>query len=361
MRKVLTPLLHLLAWGILFLVPFLVHETNHLSSTGLPWRDWTRLALVSAIFYFNYFVLIPRLVYHNRFPLFLLANFGIAILQYSIFFWAIDFRPPSDGLPPPPPSQTQQSTPWEPEHHPKPPHQHGPFSAFLFGSIFVVCMTSGMALAIRMTERYNQDMSRKQQMETEHLRSELSYLKLQLSPHFLFNTLNNIYSLVDLDQQQAQNSIHHLSKLLRYLLYETNADHVPIQGEVTFLQSYLQLMSLRLGPHVQLHTEFHISNPKAPIAPLLLLPLIENAFKHGIHAQEPSRISLRMVEAEGLLELNLENTDYPKETNDRTGSGLGLANLRKRLALLYADRHTYHTTQSAGIYSVQLSLQLRES
>jgi LytS/YehU family sensor histidine kinase len=222
----------------------------------------------------------------------------------------------------------------------------------------MVCLTVGMAMAMRLVERFQRDEKTRQSLENEHLRSELSYLKLQLSPHFLFNTLNNIYALACLAPEKAQIAVHHLSKMLRYLLYETDTDTVPVQGEVTFLESYLQLMRLRLPAHVTLTVDMKVEDEQAQVAPLLFLPLIENAFKHGVHPVAPSRIEIQLREQEHRLHLRVINSNHPKTDRDHSGSGLGLSNLAKRLELLYHGFFLYHVNSSPDEYAVELTIRL---
>jgi len=371
MKKILLPLFgHILAWAILFIVPYLIMIQAGHASGRLPLHEWIRFSIICSIFYLNFFFLIPRIFLRRKFWRFVLVNLAVALVWHCAVQMALppknmEFRHPQEQTMHTPddehrmqPSEHEMHEMDEgnPGHMPQPPRF---MFATIFGSIFFAAMTVGIALAIRLTERYNRDEKLRQQLETEHLRSELSYLKLQLSPHFLFNTLNNIYALVALDPNKAQGSVLNLSKMLRYLLYETNADEVPIRGEVAFLQSYIQLMNLRLPTHVNVSIEISVANQEAPIAPLLLLSLIENAFKHGVHPNAPSFIRISLVEAENFLEFKTENTNHPKESTDLSGSGLGLVNLSKRLELMYRDRYQYHVSKDENNYSSSLSIQLR--
>jgi len=357
-RSLFSILRHTLFWLVLWAIPLIVTPNSSLGFHW-PWHEWIRLGEVAIVFYLNYFLLIPKLYFTHQRKWFLLSNIILALVLHVPDFVhpphpfpepkGMEFRPGMEG-------RSSEFSP--PPDMDRKPHG-GPFPFFILSTLTLSLLSAGIAVALRLTERMYEDEKLRQQLETEHLRSELSYLKLQMSPHFLFNTLNNIYSLVGLNPEQAQKSIHHLSKMLRYLLYETNSELVPIQGEVVFLESYVELMNLRLGPHVELKSHFETHDPQAPIAPLLLLSLVENAYKHGVDPAAPSSISIQLLEANGYLDFRTANTNFPKESSDQSGSGIGLVNLAKRLELIYPGKYMYQHSIADGMYHTQLSIQLR--
>lgn len=153
----------------------------------------------------------------------------------------------------------------------------------------------------------------KQEIEKERTQAELQNLKSQLNPHFLFNTLNNIYALVALNPQQAQYALHSLSQLLRYVLYDNNQQMMPLSKELAFIRSYVELMSLRLSKQVQLEVNLPEDDRGYQVAPLLFIALIENAFKHGVSATEPSFIHISFALTGGdTLICTVENSCFPK-------------------------------------------------
>ncbi|HSQ41044.1 MAG TPA: histidine kinase [Fibrobacteraceae bacterium] len=370
-RRFLVPLVHVSAWAFLFAVPYLLNNQHHGQGfPPLPALEWVRLGLVAVIFYVNYFWLIPNLYFRHRTAIFVVVNLCVA----ALFPFVLQNMFPLMAQGPQIPNGMHQPNHFQPfpDTGPKPPEKvnrmggqaiHPSFFPMspigpAISGFFMVCLTVGMAMAMRLVERFQRDEKIRQLLENEHLRSELSYLKLQLSPHFLFNTLNNIYALAGLAPEKAQIAVHHLSKMLRYLLYETDTDTVPIQGEVAFLESYIQLMRLRLPAHVSLFVDMKVEDEQAPIAPLLSLPLIENAFKHGVHPVEPSRINILLQEKDHDLNLRILNSNYPKTDLDHSGSGLGLSNLAKRLELLYHGLFRYHVSPNPNEYVVELSIHL---
>ena len=143
--------------------------------------------------------------------------------------------------------------------------------------------------------------------------------------HFLFNTLNNIYSLIQLDPDRAQQTVHDLSRLLRYVLYDSSRPTVPLKAEMDFLGNYIELMRIRLPRHVRLDVSLPENPSHTLVAPLLFISLVENAFKHGVSNDRPSFIDIDIREEEGVLACRIENSFFPKSEADRSGSGIGLA------------------------------------
>jgi len=226
------------------------------------------------------------------------------------------------------------------------------YSSLLIISLLLCMMAIGIALSIR----YMMRRSERKQKEVE---AELAWLKNQINPHFLFNTLNNISSLAQIDGDQTQEAIMQLSDLLRYAMYETNKPKVRLDGEVEFMRNYIELMKLRCNEMTTVNAQFAISEPQSEVAPLLFISLIENAFKHGINSNVPATIDIRLEQQDNMLVFNCDNTNNPKPTKDRSGSGIGLENTRRRLDLLYPGRYTWEQAITPeNIYHVKISIRL---
>ena len=233
---------------------------------------------------------------------------------------------------------------------------------FIAWNAMLMALTVGLAVAIRMTGNWYRIEAEKQQIEKERTQAELKNLKSQLNPHFLFNTLNNIYALIPIDRTKAQFAVHSLSHMLRYVLCENDRKHhIPLEKEIQFVRNYVELMELRPLPDQRGNDRRYCPNRRTgyTIAPLLFITLVENAFKHGVSPSQPSfvHISIRMVK-EGTLVCTIENSDFPKTDADRSGSGIGLQNLRKRLNLLYPNRHILRTENLNGSFVAQLIIDL---
>ncbi len=195
----------------------------------------------------------------------------------------------------------------------------------------------------------------------KNMESELAWLKNQLNPHFLFNTLNNISSLTQIDADEAQNAIGQLSDLLRYALYETQQKEVGIDGEIEFMQNYIGLMSLRCSENVEIKTQFNIVNHHRTIAPMLLLSPIENAFKHGVSNGKPSFVHISLTEDNDTLLFTCKNSNYPKGSQDRSGSGIGIENMCKRLEIIYPKAYEIKQSVENNVYSVSIKLNLKKT
>ena len=226
------------------------------------------------------------------------------------------------------------------------------YSSLLIISLLVNLMAIGIALSIRYVMRQ----SEKKQKKVE---AELAWLKNQINPHFLFNTLNNISSLAQIDGDETQEAIMQLSDLLRYAMYETNKPKVPLEGEVDFMRNYIELMKLRCNEMTEIRSEFIVHNSKIEIAPLLFISLIENAFKHGMNSNAPATIDISMVQTGSTLVFTCDNTNNPKPSKDRSGSGIGLENTRRRLNLIYPNHYQWEQTITPeNIYHIKITLEL---
>ena len=196
----------------------------------------------------------------------------------------------------------------------------------------------------------------RQEAETARAEAELSNLRNQMNPHFLLNTLNNIYALIAFDQEKAQEAVGELSRLLRHVLYENQQDFVPLYKEADFMRNYIELMKIRVTDNVKIDTNINIQpNDSTPVAPLIFISLLENAFKHGISPQGAGNIRIDLNQVNGDITCEIHNTCYPKRENDKSGSGIGLEQVSRRLELMYPDRYTWEkgkTEDGSEYYSI---------
>ena len=231
-----------------------------------------------------------------------------------------------------------------------PDYARAGFSSFMIISFLLCLMAVGIALSIR----YMMRRSERRQKEVE---AELAWLKNQINPHFLFNTLNNISSLAQIDGEETQEAIMQLSDLLRYAMYETNKPKVRLDGEVEFMRNYIELMKLRCNEMTTVNAQFIVQSSQLEVAPLLFISLIENAFKHGMNSNAPATIDISLTQQGNTLVFLCDNTNNPKPTKDRSGSGIGLENTRRRLDLLYAGRYTWEQKVTPeNIYHVKITI-----
>ena len=230
------------------------------------------------------------------------------------------------------------------------------YAGVTFVAIVVQCVFILLAVGVRQIKR-NYDLKVKiEEEKRKSAEAELTWLKSQLNPHFLFNTLNNISSLTQIDPDKAQESIGQLSDLLRYALYDSDKDLVPLAGEIDFMNNYIGLMSLRCNEMTTVEKDFSIQAGDAMVAPLLFISLVENAFKHGVNARYPSFIRVRMDSDRNDLLFSCENSVFEKTGTDHIGSGIGLENLQRRLELLYPGAFDYSAGSDGQTYSVKVRL-----
>jgi two-component system LytT family sensor kinase len=195
----------------------------------------------------------------------------------------------------------------------------------------------GIAVALRLFRLQINHLRSEKDLVRDKLETELKFLKNQINPHFLFNTLNNIYSLARKKSDKTPEIVMRLSKLLRFMLYESGRETIPIADEIRILEDYVQLEKIRYNERLQLSFEQHIDDLNQLITPLILLPFVENAFKHGVsETTDDTRIDIRIALQNGQLSFSVNNSH-----NGQNGSELhekiGLANVRRQLELMYSD------------------------
>jgi len=229
---------------------------------------------------------------------------------------------------------------------------------FVYKGVELVYIASLVA-GIKFFQYYLHEQQINQTLSRQKVEAELKYLKNQIQPHFLFNTLNNIYGMVLSNHQRAGDAIVKLSALLSYMLYEADGKTVPLAKELEMLDSFIELELLRYGRKLAFNYDKKNLSGPVQIAPLLLIPFVENAFKHGPAKEDgPSFIDLDIELQQQILHISVENSFAGEEkAMDNVLSGIGLENIQKRLQLLYPDRHTLNITKSAT-FKVSLMIEL---
>lgn len=222
--------------------------------------------------------------------------------------------------------------------------------------LFDCVLASCTALSARMFFRQQAMQRREAQLRAEKSEAELRALKAQLQPHFLFNTINNLYALARIKSDKTAAVALKLAQILRYVLYDSQKQQVPLEQEIKLLEDYIALEKIRFDEgRLELRMQLSLDQPDTPIAPLLLLPLIENAFKHGASEQRDSaKISIDIVLKDKVLSLRIENSK-PVEKIENS-PGIGLQNLRRQLEMLYPGRHVLDISEGEKVFLAQLSV-----
>jgi two-component system, LytTR family, sensor kinase len=297
--------------------------------------------------YFNLYYLMPRLLERGRYTQYLAAFLSTVILTslliipgYYASAWFAG-RPFIEMF------------------------QHDPNDYFYFFKTITFPSTlasSTLGMSVKLAKNWLNTRKRQQELEREKLETELKFLKSQINPHFLFNTINSIFILISKDPAMALESLAKFSDLLRYQLYECNEHHIPLAQELSYINSYIELQRLR-HDHDNLQMDVVIRSSETDellIAPFVLLPFIENAFKHV--SKEKGRnnaIRISIGAEDKILEMTVENTMATDASREAVkGGGIGLANVRRRLDLLYRDNHVLHVGGDGERYLAQLELEL---
>ena len=371
-------LAYLILWVITFLAPVLtlyVRSTSGSEET-FSWSEvlyvWRTYVPFLALFLVHNFLLAPLLIYQRKKALY----FAVTLSLVTVFALAQCMSRPDHGGPrdhrdgPPMEMKNSGQPPMEmadrerpplppdfggdrPPHH-KPPVLIGQHDVM---AVVILLLLLGVNLGVKFYFRSEEDRRRIHQMENEQLAQQLEYLKYQINPHFFMNTLNNIHALVDIDPERAKSSIVVLSKMMRYILYESNNKLIPLQHEVVFINNYISLMRMRFTEKVQISVSLpDTETAQGEVPPLLLITFIENAFKHGISYQQESFINISVVAEGDRLTFTCANSKA-SEPNPEKG-GVGLVNVRKRLDLIYQDRYTLDTQDSDDTYRITLTIPL---
>ncbi len=343
-NKLFHALLHVAVWSILLFVPISLHLESP-DVIGIRWtvRNVTVMTMCLIAFYVNYLVAIDKLYYTRRYLLFIIAN--------AILFWALQhFR--DWGC------VTLENLLAE---NIRPPHKMSDAAhrLFVFNDIIYFALVVLAALGVRHSALISEVELRNKKLENETLTSELSLLKYQIQPHFFFNSLNNIYALISLSPSSAQKAVHSLSKMMRYILYDSSQPMVMLSKEADFLMNYCTLMKLRLPQmaHIELRMVESSVAETVSIPSLILIPLLENAFKHGVGPQNEANIQAELSLESGRVRFCVSNDTYDTVSEDKSHSGIGLQNLSKRLDILFPDNYTLsaHTDPTTKKYTAEIN------
>lgn len=397
-------LIYLTVWGLLFAAPLLSLYIRTASDADavFNWTEvfivWRMFAIYLVLFLVHNFLLAPLLVYQrNRiayFSMVLVLLSAFAVLQCSHSLDRGDRHPPmerighhqpphfegrsnsddrrmmTDDRPPAKPDDdhrmmTDDQPPVNPDG-PFPPRElrHADRMSPFFGmldilSVVVLILMFGANLGIKNYFRSRDDRKRLAELERENLEQQLEYLRYQINPHFFMNTLNNIHALVDIDPEQAKDTILELSKMMRYVLYEGNKQGVRISDEFDFIRHYVALMQLRYTDKVRITVDLPQEVPDRQIPPLILVTFIENAFKHGVSYQHESFIEVTVAVEDGALCFICRNSKAEDKKAGGQQGGVGLANIRKRLNLIYDKQYSLKIKSEPDTYTVELVIPLK--
>jgi hypothetical protein len=297
-------------------------------------RGYLNNILILIFFYLIYYLLIPELYFQKKYFYFI----GILLLCYVIITFQGHAHQPAGPVPGPGPG-----------HRPGFGGPRLPFRMFHNLVFFLAVVFFSLLLKIN---------NRLKQMEREKLRAELSYFKAQINPHFLFNTLNSIYSLALQKDDKTPEAVVKLSGMMRYVITDASHDFVPLDKEIGYITDYIELQKVRFGDTVKIDYQPCEPVPGKYIAPLILIPFIENAFKFGVNPESDSVISVRITLSQQEFHLSVFNHKVRDRIDNETSGGMGISNAQQRLALLYPDRHKLVIEDGHSHYKVDLYINL---
>ncbi len=339
-------LLYVLLWTSIFLVPVLNSAMTSREDLYLYEiiEAWCKIFPYFFIFAVNNFVVIPRFLLRKRYDLYLF--FDIIIIVAVFLF--VDY------------AQNHLLTPLHDMAQMANSRSDGEVSFtdlnIFWNCLFALFMNAGNA-GISLVYKSIREERKMEELTRQNMQVEMDYLKYQINPHFFMNTLNNIHALIDIDSESAKRTVIELSKMMRYVLYESGSESISLRRDLQFVGNYIELMRIRYDNDIDVRFNYSEGMPiDSSIPPLLLIVFVENAFKHGVvGGDEGSYIDINIDFSDGRLCCVVENS-MPKDLEGKSTSGIGLFNVRRRLELLFGDDFRLDTEQRVDSYYVRLEI-----
>jgi len=335
--KVIITIIQILVWSGLLLMPMLFNPPP--APRGMPQMEVTNptVNILTSIlpigfYYFNFYLLIPLLYLRKKTFAYILSVIGslVLIILFSIicFYLLNDHSGSTLRLMPP-----------------------------IFGhSILLFVVVLFVSLGLRMNAEWKKTEEEKVKIEKEKLNAELSYLKAQVNPHFLFNTLNVIYTLATLKSEQTAEAVMKLSKLMRYVILDAHTPFVPLDKELAYVGNFIELHRLRLANNNQIDFRISGNTEGFQISPFILIPFVENAIKHGTSTIEPMIIIIEIALLNNKLQFTVKNNKLSTKSETPNSTGVGIENTRKRLEMIYRKNHTLQISETEQTFEVKLNL-----
>jgi hypothetical protein len=336
--KLKTILTHILIWIVLICLPF--YFTSKTLIDFHPTKDFHALihfgisnVLLIMLFYLNYFLLIPKMLFRNQYLLYFIICIGLFLLLFKSPGWIGDLFTPRRVMIKPDENAIKM------------------FPMLFSNSILMYISVFVSSIALRMNNRLKQ-------IEKFKYNSQLSNLRAQINPHFLFNTLNSIYSVTIKKAPEAADMVEKLADMMRFTLKESQSDYVPLSKEISYVQNYIELQKVRLDKNVKI--EYQVKGDLKPykIAPLLLIPFIENAFKYGVNPEADSLIVIHIHSEEKQLKVLIQNNKVQLDHSLIEKNGVGIENTLKRLDLIYPNQHQCVIQETDKDFTVTLNIKL---
>ncbi|WP_405607388.1 sensor histidine kinase [Polaribacter sp. Asnod1-A03] len=332
-------IIHMLLWIIIFAISA---SQIYLKIGIIPNDYFFRFSIFLIAFYLNYYIFVPKILLKKQFLYYIIT----AILSSILFIFLIEFT-----IPKPPDQHFQNNI----AHN----FDNGYSIYKSFPTLILLLLFFTLSTSIKLGFEWYKSEKEKVLIETQKASSELSFLKAQLNPHFLFNTLNSIYALANKKSENTTLSIVTLSELMRYTIYEASENKVSLKKEVEHIKNYISLQLLRLKDSSGVKLNIH-GNLNYKIEPLLLISFIENAFKYGTDFKGKTNIIIKITVKDEELHLYVYNTSTKHKTKSEN-SGIGLVNIKNRLNILYPNSHDLNILNEKNSYIVNLIIKLKSN
>ena len=331
-------LLYLMVWMVIILVPVLnskMLEEVHVSLENIL-IAWLKIAPYLLIFIIHNSLIAPRLLLRkHRYVWYLVVN----LLTITAVFSLVAIY--------------EKYAPYDTE-----PYILNGKASFtdlaIYWNILLGFFMTGLNMGIKLLYRSLRDEQQMEELKRQNLQAEMDYLRYQINPHFFMNTLNNIHALIDIDTEYAKSAVIELSKMMRYVLYESGSETISLKKDIQFIENYIELMRIRYDSSIDICLDYPATIPnKVAIPPLVLIVFVENAFKPGVSYNHASFIHIRIGYRDDAVTAVISNSRHEKSRPGTTG--IGLENVKKRLALIYQDNYTLSIDDSdPAVYTVKL-------
>ncbi len=368
--KKLELIIYLLIWFGIFSVPFFRNRQFDIINWEKVSEEWIRMLSFLIIFVLNSYILVPKLLFQKKYLLYiiyLLLTIVFVIflnVNLQLFLSSKDIlaMPPMNLGPGMPPmelgSKMQLPMGYRP---PSIPAQKSIFMVYT-DNFIIAALIVAAGTTLKLMSQWLVEEGRRKDIEKEQLKTELAFLRHQVSPHFFMNTLNNIHALIDINTDIAKDAVIRLSTLMRYLLYDTSKGYTSLNKEIEFIESYISLMKLRFPDKVIISVDVPANIPDIQIPPMLFISFLENSFKHGVSYQSNSFVIFKLEINDNRINCSIRNSKHKsKEKANKKYSGIGLTNIRKSLELLYNKDYTLEINEKENEFEVLLTIPIYEN
>ena len=370
-KNILTIILHIAVWACFLLLPFIFqpHSKDSSAQPGMSPHFKAVLIISSTyligFYYLNTLYLIPKLFFKKNWGWYTIIIVALLLLFLYLPEWmsSLFTEPFQDpGMPQGMSNIPNHAFDSLALHHqpppPRPPRRMSRHFRFFPGSYWIFLLVFAISTCISVIQQWLKLEANTKEIEKEKLGTELQFLKSQINPHFIFNTLNNIYSLALTGSDKTASSILKLSAIMRYIISDAVVNYVTLEREVEFTKHIIDLQMDRVTDKVSVDFSIIGSIEDKMIAPLIFIPFVENAFKYGVSTKEATKIIFRLEVDKDKLTFCSSNTKVKSENDNRETTGIGINNVRRRLVLLYPEKHDLIIDESENLFSVKLQITL---